>query len=105
MYIVVRDVQGAGTIDVREPDDCTRLHLDAPESVPESELGALLEERGWGRAGQPGQVWLRISKLRREARTGVDGWPERFDRMIDYARDKGWCDQEGTHVAAHVERI
>jgi hypothetical protein len=34
---------------------------------------------------------------------GAD-WPERFAAMLGYARGKGWLDEAGTHIRAHVVR-
>jgi hypothetical protein len=51
-------------------------------------------------------VWVDIANLRAAALGRVEdpGYPERFDAMIEYARSKGWLDDTGTHVRAHIER-
>jgi hypothetical protein len=32
------------------------------------------------------------------------GWSDDFRKMIEYAASKGWTDEEGTRVRAHVDR-
>jgi hypothetical protein len=32
-----------------------------------------------------------------------DDWEESFAGMVSYARSKGWTDEAGTHLRAHVE--
>jgi hypothetical protein len=32
-----------------------------------------------------------------------EGWADGFDRMLDYARGKGWLDDAGDAIQAHVE--
>lgn len=51
-------------------------------------------------------VWVDVANLRAAALARVDdpGYGERFDAMIAYATSKGWLDESGTHVRAHIER-
>lgn len=47
-------------------------------------------------------VWIDIETL--AALSGVQpaDWRERFDKMIDYARSKGWVDDSVGAVRAHI---
>jgi hypothetical protein len=59
---------------------------------------------------QPGpdadHVWIDVALLRSAAIELVDeaDYGERFDGMIAYATKKGWIDESGTRVRAHIER-
>ena len=80
-------------------DRLDRLHAvsDDPRSARYDELC------------QPGpdgeHVWIDVSRLR-QAGLGQSDAPdfgERFDAMITYAASKGWLDESGARVRAHVE--
>lgn len=59
---------------------------------------------------QPGpdsdHVWLDVAQLRQAglALTDAADFGERFDGMIAYAERKGWLDESGRRVRAHIER-
>jgi hypothetical protein len=90
---------------VTDANDCTRLHVEAPDLDDEA-VGEALAVHRMGRAGEPGQVWLDVGALRRAARAAasVPGWDTSFDAMLGYAGTKGWLDATGRSVAAHIER-
>ena len=52
-------------------------------------------------------VWVDIANLRAAvlARADDPGVGAQFDGVIAYATSKGWLDETGTHVRAHVERV
>ncbi len=116
MYLVVGRTTGDPIVTVAEPDDCTRLHVQAPEGLSASDADGVL--RGAGLTGGPPadgeQLWLDVAALRTAALRAVtpgetaepvgDGWAGRFDTMLAYATSKGWCDADGRYVAAHIER-
>lgn len=50
-------------------------------------------------------VWVRIDRLRDLAgRAAGEAWETGFGGMIDFARSRGWVDDELGAVRAHVER-
>jgi LmbE family N-acetylglucosaminyl deacetylase len=51
-------------------------------------------------------AWLQIDELRRAAhRAGApEGWDTEFERMIAYAKTKGWISDDGCAVRAHIDR-
>lgn len=53
-----------------------------------------------------GHVWLDIDELRTlaEPQATTPGWRDDFSQMIAYARGKGWLDDSGRAVRAHVVR-
>jgi hypothetical protein len=98
-----------GQIAVREPDDCTRLHIDGTglDGAPldDETIGDAIRRTGAGfAAGEPGRFRIRIDWLRRSAgAAGVaDGWGDRFTAMLSQARSHGWLDDEDDTVGAHV---
>lgn len=51
-------------------------------------------------------VWIDVARLREAGLAGTDApdFGERFDGMIAYAAKKGWLDESGERVRAHIER-
>ncbi|MGC7094519.1 hypothetical protein ACPZ19_07645 [Amycolatopsis lurida] len=89
--------------ELADPDDCTRFHV---EVSTEDRLRDVLAEHGLGRLDDGGEhIHVAIDALRKlaDGRT-EDDWSTRFDGMLSYAASKGWLDQTGTHVRAHIER-
>jgi hypothetical protein len=90
-------------------DRLDRLHAELDATLGGSLTGAQFGDLC--SAGDDDHVWLAIAVARSigtemiEATEVTDrGFGERFDGMIDYARSKGWTNEAGTHVRAHVER-
>jgi hypothetical protein len=54
----------------------------------------------------PDHVWVDVANLRAAvlARVEDPGHADKFDATIEYATSKGWLDESGTHVRAHIER-
>lgn len=49
-------------------------------------------------------VWLDVAALRDAAGEGQGpDWRQGYEGMIAYARSKGWTDDRGAHVRAHVD--
>ena len=94
-----------------------RLHRDAdPELVDLDRLDRLhaeataplsdLRMAGWCRSDDDAHVWLDVARCRSIGTTAVgEAWGERYDQMIAYAASKGWTNEAGTDVRAHVEHI
>jgi hypothetical protein len=48
-------------------------------------------------------VWLDIKRLKDLSPLASDSeWAHGFDGAIDFARTKGWIDESGTQVRAHI---
>ncbi|MEJ2862130.1 hypothetical protein [Actinomycetospora flava] len=92
----------AGSATVAEPDDCTRLHVAT--SLPADAVGEALLGSGIGRL-EAGDALLDLETLRDRARAGAQepDWDEKWAKMIDYARTKGWVTADDAAVRAHVE--
>ena len=89
-------------VSLEEPEDCRRFHVEATGGS--DRLGAVLESEGVGRTLPSGDVLIDVDSIRRMAAGRVpDGWDADFSAMLDYARDKGWLDEAGRAIQAHVE--
>lgn len=88
---------------VEGAEDLKRLAVRAAAVSDLTRLGGL------GTATDDGaHVWLSVDALRAAAAATIAegqraAWVEGFDGMIAYASQKGWLDEAGTHVRAHVE--
>jgi hypothetical protein len=82
-------------------DRLDRLHAECPGPLASMATGPLC------RADEDGEhVWLDIAAARAAgaAASADQGFGDRFDAMIEFATSKGWTDDAGTHVRAHIER-
>jgi hypothetical protein len=86
-----------------EPEDCKRFHL-AVRGADAEALGAVLPANGLGQLLPSGDALIEIDAVRRLAQGQVPaGWDEDFAAMVDYAKSKGWLDERGEAIQAHVE--
>lgn len=99
--IVVIDLFGAATL--RDPGNYSELKAvaqapAAPHASDELDLAQFATR--WDAT----HIWVRLDWLR--ATSGADASPERsrsFDKMIEYARGKGWVDGAPEAVRAHLD--
>lgn len=104
MFVHISGTVSEPRLQVHDAGNLKALHVLAPESWTERQIAGALRSGEWGGPVEDGHAWLDVAALR--LRAGVDvepEWHEQFDAMIDYARGKGWCDETGTHVRAHLE--
>ncbi len=101
--IIVVDVED-GTISLDEPEVLDAFKVVAEPAADAAAVGAALDAAGAGRvAEEPDHVWVAIVTVRLLAEDQVgDDWAERFDGVVAYARTKGWLDEDGTHIKAHL---
>jgi hypothetical protein len=82
-------------------DRFDRLHAESPGDPAAMRTGPLCTVDDDG-----AHVWLDIVTARAEGRhAGGDGFVTGFDAMVGLATAKGWTNDAGTHVRAHVERV
>jgi hypothetical protein len=98
------DLTGAGAaVDLVEPGDCTRFHV-AVRGGDASGLEAALAADGVGRLLPSGDALIDTAAVRRLAQGRVaEEWDGEFAGMLRYAGSKGWLDDTGTAIQAHVE--
>jgi hypothetical protein len=94
------------SVELIAPEDVTSFHAVCPadlshddlaESVRRADLGELLPEDT--------DLMVPVETIRRLAagRVGPD-WEQDLAGMVAYATGKGWVDETGTRVQAHLER-
>jgi hypothetical protein len=103
---VIIDIDLTGeqaTVELLEPEDCKRFHV-AVRGADREALGAVLSAHDLGQVLPSGDAMIDIDAVRRLAHGQVpDGWDEDFAAMINYARGKGWLDEQGEAIQAHIE--
>jgi hypothetical protein len=107
MYVHVDATpSGAPRIELREADDCTRLHVTGA-GLSDDQIVDLLRAAGAGASSSDaGQVTLSIDWLRESSR-GADiagDWDDRFESMLRYSEAKGWLRPDSQTLDAHVVR-
>lgn len=90
----------AGQITLAEPNDFKRLHC-AFTSLPDTpdlraRLCDFVELEGTEAA------WISLDWMRGQAAEPRAAWLFEFDRMIDWAKTRGWVSPDGLRVKAHV---
>jgi hypothetical protein len=105
--VIVEVVGGAEErpeVRVVDVDDLARLHLALGE-VTDDEADAALREAGLGRLRDEDIGLLDTAALRAAAgdRASRPDWAERFDAMVDGAREHGWVSDDGATLQVHVE--
>jgi hypothetical protein len=105
--VIVEVVGGADEVpEVRvvDVDDLTKLHLALGE-VTDDEADEALREAGIGRLQDADTGFLDVDALRDAAEGEADtpDWADRFDDMVEQARDKGWLTADGGSLQVHVE--
>lgn len=101
MVITVDLVSGAVGLDA--PEDCARFHVALRGGGDRAALDDALTRAGAGRLDGDGAL-IRVDAVRRLAAGRVlPGWEASFAKMLDYARSKGWLDDGGAAIRAHVE--
>ena len=87
-------------VDIEQADDLTAFSVATDLPLPD--VDARLRAAGLG--GAAGEhAWIDAEALRTAASalaTAAD-WNAGFDRMLDYARSKGWLGADGA-IRAHV---
>ncbi|MCB9596878.1 MAG: hypothetical protein H6719_29415 [Sandaracinaceae bacterium] len=91
----------AGRVSLEQPDVFTQFHVAATGGDAAAVVAALGAD---GKAADDEHVFVAVESIRAWARGRVgDDWEVGFGKMVDYARSKGWLDEAGTHIRAHLE--
>jgi hypothetical protein len=92
----------AGRCQVHEAEDLKRFSVHATEHAAPEELSRTLGS--FGELAADDHAWINIDALRAESGRADDPeWAAGFDGMIAYATSKGWVDETGERVRAHLE--
>ncbi len=93
-------------VTLHQPERTNDLYASYSERLMSERISALLAEHDAGELLPDGaHVMIPVATLRRLAAGRVpDGWDADFESMLAYARSKGWLNEDGTAVRAHLER-
>ncbi|GAA3198724.1 hypothetical protein [Rhodococcus sp. (in: high G+C Gram-positive bacteria)] len=94
MFVLVDN----GRVSVRDVDNLKAFHVEVTADISDSELDELLRARDYGYVSG-GNAFISVARVR-ESTTDVEG----VAAMVDYAQSKGWVDEDGEALQAHVVR-
>jgi hypothetical protein len=100
--ITLADAGDGPSAQLLEPDDFKgfKVVLHAADASLAEQTAAL------GIARVDEHVWIRIDALRQLAgAAATPEWEASLQGMLEYARSKGWVDDELDAIRAHVERV
>jgi hypothetical protein len=103
MFVQVDLGQTPPRVTLEEPADTKRFHLEVVGGFDGAMVyGALVDAAAGRLEGE--DAWIGVDSVRRMAsgRVGAE-WDDDFTAMLDYARTKGWFDEAGHAIRAHVE--
>jgi hypothetical protein len=88
---------------VRECGDLKRFSVVVEDSANDEEVARALAPLGT--LDSSTHAWVSIARLRAACdRDGDAAWREAFDAMIQFAASKGWVDETGLLLRAHLIR-
>ncbi|MGW7540467.1 hypothetical protein ACWGKQ_05045 [Streptomyces sp. NPDC054770] len=94
---------GRRRCEVRDADDLRRLSVEVAGEAPDEEIDRIAAPLV--RMQSPTHAWVSAQELRAAcAREGDQAWAREFDAMVAFAVSKGWVDDTGTRLRAHVVR-
>ena len=102
VYLAISD----DGVDLHEPDVVTDLYASYWQRLGPDTIARVLAEHDAGELlPDHNHILIPVATLRRLAAGRVgDDWDDRFAGMLDVARDRGWMDESGDAVRAHLER-
>jgi hypothetical protein len=101
VIVVSADRDSAGSVELREPEDCQSFKVEVRGLALEG-VAEVLQAHEIGRLDVD-DAFIAPSAVKRLAAGRVtEDWSLRFDSMLDYARIKGWLDERGW-IQAHCE--
>ncbi|MFI6542419.1 hypothetical protein ACIBO9_04175 [Streptomyces prunicolor] len=101
--MIVHVEVGRRHCEVRDADDLKRLSVEVVGEAPDEEFDRIAAPLA--RLQSPTHAWVSVRELR--AACAREGDPDRardFDAMVAFAAFKGWVDDTGTRLRAHVVR-
>jgi hypothetical protein len=89
-----------------EPEDVRSFSARCSADLGDDALVATVAAHDLGEVLPGGtHLMVPVDTIRRMASGQVGPeWPIDLAKMIDYAANKGWTSEDGTHVRAHLER-
>jgi hypothetical protein len=106
MYVRVDLEYDTTAVSLEEPENCKQFHVVVAGVGDDALVATALEGAGVGRASpNAGHVYVNVDAVRSMAGGRVDDtWADDFAGMLGYASSKGWLDDTGSAIEAHIER-
>ncbi len=103
MFVQVDLAPTPPVVTLEEPDDTKRFQVTVVGGDGVGMVFGALVDAAAGRL-EGDDAWIAVDAVRRMAagRVGPE-WDADFDAMLAYARTKGWLDDTGSAIKAHVE--
>jgi hypothetical protein len=90
-------------VSLEEPEVTSQFHVRVVGGDDIRLVFAALVDAAAGRL-EDGDAWITVDSVRRMARGRVGpGWDDALATMLDFARSRGWLDERGNAIKAHVE--
>jgi hypothetical protein len=90
-----------GGVSLEEPEDTRSFRVSLAR--PAEDLDLILRAAGWGMTdGDDALVEVEVLRQAASGRVSAS-WNDNFEKMIDYARGRGWLSADERFVRAHVE--
>ena len=103
MYLQVDLREQPPVVSLEEPDDVTRFHVEVVGGADRGLVFGALVDAAAGRL-EGDDAYVAVDGVRRLAAGRVGpGWNDAFAGMLEHARTKGWLDEAGNAIKAHVE--
>ena len=106
MYVRVDLEYDTVEVSLEQPEDCKQFHVLMAGEGNDTLVANALEGAGVGRSSaNPGHVYINVAAVREMAAGRVGAaWDDDFAGMLAYASSKGWLDESGSAIEAHIER-
>jgi hypothetical protein len=103
MFVQVDLAAAPPRVTLEEPADTKRFHVAVVGgSDPGTVYGALVDAAAGRLEGD--DAWIGVDAVRRMAAGQVGPeWDDELAAMLEFARSKGWLDEAGHAIRAHVE--
>lgn len=102
MYLEIDPSEGR--TNVHDLDDLKSFSVRASDQTDRALLAQALAPLGQFDGEE--HAWIDIDALREASGRSDDlGWTAQFDAMVAYASSKGWVNEGGTALRAHLESV
>lgn len=101
--IIRIDGAAPGAVSLEEARDFTRFHIEVRSAGGWEAAHQALAYDGTGRLVDREHGFVAVEGLRRLAGAHADAaWSAELEKMLTYAKKKGWWDEASAAIAAHV---
>jgi hypothetical protein len=103
MYLQIDLRARPPVVSLEAPDDVSRFHVAVVGGADWGLVFGALVDAAAGRL-EGDDAYVAVDAVRRLAAGRVEpGWDDKLAGMLEYARTKGWLDEAGNAIKAHVE--